>query len=226
MSIAARCPQCHTNYRVKDELVGKRFVCKKCQSPVPVRATSVQVGPDLSRLLDDEDARPATDPAQETSTDLEMYGDTSEELVLKRTSYDADDAFAPHRHTGTASRSLTTRLAQNPLSLPGLAFLIWLPFSYLEPGFAWVVNIILGALCLGGAAVVKVLELLEVRFSNPLELLNQSVFSLFTTSSDTPAPNRKKVRLTGYDLALQLLIMLGCLALQTAVLSLKWYSLW
>lgn len=243
MSIPAQCPKCDARYKVKEELAGRRFVCKVCQAPVVVPSQAVEVGPDLNRLLDDEDASgsavrefvPARefDPAQETSTDLEMFADTSEELVLKRTSsFDLEESSTRRRQSGSLGKRLMTRLAQNPLSLPGLVFfLAWAPFSMLEPGFAWVVNIILGALCLAGAATVKGLEYLEIRFDNPLLMLNQLTFGALAgtasaNSSSSGVLKRNKARPTGYDLALQLLIMLGFLALHTAVLTLKWYPLW
>lgn len=236
MSIAAKCPKCEARYKVKDELAGKRFVCKVCQAPVLVPAPVVEVGPDLNRLLDDEDASESAarefDPAQETSTDLEMFADTTEELVLKRTSsFDLEESSARRRQPGSLGKRLLTRLGQHALSLPALVFfLAWVPFSCLEQGFVWVVNIILGSLCLAGAATVKVLELLEIRFENPLVALNQVVFGAFTGSSTNTSQSgvlkRKKSRPAGYDLALQLLIVLGFLALHTAVLSLKWYPLW
>ena len=38
MALKIRCGKCGTVMKVRDELVGKRIRCKKCQAPVSVRA--------------------------------------------------------------------------------------------------------------------------------------------------------------------------------------------
>lgn len=240
MSIKTRCPKCESSYRVKETLRGKRFVCKVCKSPVMVRDEPAlvrddvegEIRPDLGRLFEDEEVREERQAGDETSTDLEMYADTSEELVLKRSSFDEEDAHHPRVKTSLLQR-VFVRLSRSPWSIPAIAFFAaWVPLSVLEPNFAWVMNIILMSLCAAGAATVKVLEIMEIKFPNPLDGLNELTFGAWADSAQAAATSQSgvlkrktKAAASGYQFAPQLLIMLAVLLVHLIVLTVVTRSL-
>ncbi|HET6423929.1 MAG TPA: hypothetical protein VFG20_09620, partial [Planctomycetaceae bacterium] len=75
MSIQADCPECGNQHRVKDEIAGKRFACKKCGAAVRV-PQAVSAAPDI-----DFPAPQKAVPAKRDSDDFdwsEPLGDTAE----------------------------------------------------------------------------------------------------------------------------------------------------
>ncbi len=60
MATIARCPNCGQLYRLQDELLGKRFACRKCGEGFMVTAEEgVQSAPLAVEVIESEPTRPA-----------------------------------------------------------------------------------------------------------------------------------------------------------------------
>jgi hypothetical protein len=216
MSVSATCPECHATYRVKEHLQGKQFRCKVCQAAVPVGAEE-NPNVDLSQLLDDEDAPQTKSIPQETSTDLEVFEDTAEQMVLPRSQLQA-----PEVRRAPGSRNFAVQAAANPwVTLGILFFLGWVPFSLLELNFAVVMNIIAMSLCAAVCVTGFVLEMLEISLPDPLATVNYysvgELMGLFVSRERFGPPPSK---ISGHALAAQFGWIIGFFAAHTVVLML------
>lgn len=244
MSLAITCPECQAKYRVKDELVGKRFRCKVCQAAVPVTvsvAEETEPKVNLDQLFDDDDAsneRHAprdfkddardlqTEEARETSTDLEVFSDTEESLVLTRSSHSIDRGDVRRGSHISPVQRAAIAVGRSAWVVMGLFFFAaWVPFSLAEPALVWWMNVVLIGLGVLGCVTGLILELVEVAIPDPLETVHRATVGelaglVVSTSHFGPPPGR----ISGQTLARQCGWIIAFLAAHTAVLSGLKYS--
>jgi hypothetical protein len=225
MSQLVTCPECQAKYRVKEHLQGKRFRCKVCQAAVPVVSAVEADEPKVSldALLDDDDAQKTDDEmSRETSTDLEIFGDTEESLVLPRSSYQIDRLDVVRRGHLSPFQRLASGVGRSAwVTLGILFFAAWVPFSLLEPAFVWWMNVVGIALCAAGCVTGMVLEMMEMSFPDPWATVNRATIgelaACFVSAEHLgPPPSR----ISGQTLAKQFGWMIGFLAIHTVALTL------
>jgi DNA-directed RNA polymerase subunit RPC12/RpoP len=218
MSILTTCAACQATFRVKDHLRGKRIRCRQCQAPVLVGGEEPEiVDPeiDVSSII--------------TSTDIEPWHETQDELPLERLSA----SFGG----GRSSASLTSfqrgmlHAARSPGVGLGVIFLmIWVPLSIAEPRLTALLNIVLAAVCAAGTVAGLILDRLRISFENPFELVNDATLGGL---AETWLPPQCQGRLSrgasvsaGRRLAKQFGIMGGILMAHTVALwgALLWLA--